>query len=521
MMASMSRRGFVAGAAQAALVAGGAALAHADEAASAQGGASVSRAAPRWSFESPMGPVDESQIKASIDTELAIIGAGQSGSLAALTAASLGAGAVVIQENPTVFTHGWANHVVNPSYAQEAEDEDALISAFYNSGAGWADIRLLKLLVRESGETYDFINSVAEELGLEARYVMASGNISVWSDGTAYHRQNTMITQTQPYAEQRGVRYLFSHRGLYLEKDADGRVSGIVAEDLDEGGYVRVNASRGVIVATGDIGGDREMLERYAPFAVDVPSAYVGGTNRGDGHKMMLWAGAKMQSFPYACGIHYDPTTLSEGNAPYSYYPWLCVNKNGERFMNEASEYQTKVYSACCQSDPHVFDIGGPQMRDFISAGPDVRGFTWDDAYERGAIVEGATLDDLANKIGVPAEALRATVERYMALYESGEDADFMKPIESFANTLLDEDGPFFAIQRVPGTLCTLGGVCVDERLRAVGQDDKPIEGLYAVGNTQGRVFGLWYDTSVMAGTSTVRACTMGRLAARFALGDL
>ena len=154
-----------------------------------------------------------------------------------------------------------------------------------------------------------------------------------------------------------------------------------------------MNASQGVIVCTGDIGGNEAMMRRYSSLAVGVPSAYVGASNQGEGQQMLLWAGAQIQRYPFTAMIHLDPSVLPEGDAPFSDYPWLSVNCDGNRFMDESSDYQAKIYAACSQREKTFYNIGGPAMKEYIETHEDLRKFQWDDAYERGAIVEAASLD--------------------------------------------------------------------------------------------------------------------------------
>lgn len=476
----------------------------------------------QYAFQIAPDPVDESEISETIETDLAIVGGGQSGVFAAITAAELGARAVVLQKNETVFTHGWA---VRPFGSEIIPDNDPqeMLKSLSDANVGLTDTRLIKLYLDNSGETVDFINQVAETHGLEYRYVRyADGSpYVVWSDDSAYHRENTLITALAEIASGEGVDFRYQCPGYYLEKDENGRVKGVIAKDEANGGYIRVNALKGVIIASGDIGGNDAMLDHYALIAQGVPSAYVGATNQGEGQQMLLWAGSQIQKYPFTAMIHMDPSVLPEGNAPFSYYPWLSINSDGNRFMDESCDYQAKIYAACGQRDIEYYNIGGPEMKEYINTTEDLRHFTWDDAYERKAIVESDTVEGLAHLIGVPVENLQATIDRYMEMYEKGEDTDFGKSLDDFANTLIDETGPFYAIKRSPGTLVVAGGAVTNERLQVLDNENNVIDGLYVAGNTLGKFFGMVYYMSVMSGVSNGRAITTGRLAARFALGDL
>ena len=475
----------------------------------------------QYAFEIAPDPVDEAEIKETIDTEICIVGAGQSGTLAALTAVYLGADVTVISKTPVPFTHGWAVRSINPSF-REKEDIPTLLQTMFEAGLGLADARVIKQYLENSGEVLDFVNQVAEENNLEYRYVIhQNGPYSVWSDNSAYHRQNTFINEITPIIEGKGARYLYDCAGYYLEKNEEGRVSGIIVKDLEEGGYFRVNASKGVILCTGDVAKNPSMVKKFGVIADGVPCAQAGEFNTGDGQQMLIWAGAQMQKFPYSCMIHLDPTVLPEGDAPFSDYPWLSVNMNGERFMDESIEYQGKIYSACCQTDIQFYNVGGVAMKEYITTHTDLRYFTWEDAYERGAILEGATIEELAEKMGVPAEKLTATIEAYNAAAESGNDPDFGKRPEFFESTEIDMNGPFYAIHRSPGTLVVVGGAITNNRQQVLDNNNEVIEGLYVAGNTMARFMGMVYQMNKQSGTSCGRAVTSGRLAARFALGDM
>ncbi len=221
--------------------------------------------------------------------------------------------------------------------------------------------------------------------------------------------------------------------------------------------------------------------------------------------------------------IHFDPTVLPEGNAPLSDFPFLAVNLLGERFMNEEIVYQYKINAALSQPEHTYYQIGGKDMPAFVKSQNDIRKYTWDDAFERGAIQEGQTIEELAEKIGVPADKLRKTIERYDELVKNGEDVDFGKSPEKFANTAIVE-GPYYSIKRRAGILTCPGGLVTNDRLQVLDNDNNVIEGLYVAGNTVGRFYGYDYPIhgfkTIESGHSSGRAMTFGRLAAKFAMED-
>lgn len=146
-------------------------------------------------------------------------------------------------------------------------------------------------------------------------------------------------------AETAGAQAFFNCRAEQLAQDETGRVTGVYATD-ESGDTVLVNATRGVILSTGDISSDREMLTYYAPQALRYGQFFSSFdrdgdmVNTGDSHKMALWAGTAMEDGPYA------PMTHSLGTNSVGIDPFLMVNQDGERFANEdagAQELQNQI----------------------------------------------------------------------------------------------------------------------------------------------------------------------------------
>lgn len=486
----------------------------------------------QYSFEIPPQPVAESEITETIDVDVCVVGAGQAGTLAALTAGKMGARCVVLQKASAVFCHGRVANFPNTKFQLEEYGEPFnvydYVSQMLTASVGRGNPKVIKLYYDNSGECCDFVNEVAEEFGLEHRFVIYNDYKTVevgWSDLSKYHRQLTFIETMQPICEKLGVEFRFQTPGYYLEQDASGRVIGVIAEKkaAGESGYLRVRAAKGVILCTGDIGSNQQMLAKYSDTAYGAKSCYGGAFNTGDGHKMALWVGGQMQKGAFANMIHMDPTVLPEGNAPLSDFPFLAVNLNGERFMNEEIVYQYKINAALSQPEHTYYQIGGKDMPDFVKSQKDIRNYTWDEAVAGGAIQEGSTIEELAEKIGVPAENLRASITRYDELVASGEDQDFGKSAEKFANTAIVE-GPYYSIKRRAGILTCPGGLVTNDRLQVLDKENKIIPGLYVAGNTVGRFYGYDYPIHgfdiIESGHSSGRAMTFGRLAVKFAMED-
>jgi 3-oxosteroid 1-dehydrogenase len=141
---------------------------------------------------------------------------------------------------------------------------------------------------------------------------------------------------------------------------------------------------------------------------------------------------------------------------------------------------------------------------------------------------QAPTVESLAGKIGVPAAALAATIDRFNGAARAGWDEDYHRGDSAYdryygdptlPNPCLNElvKPPFYAAKLVPGDLGTKGGLVTDEHSRVLREDGRIIEGLYATGNTSASVMGNEYAG---AGATIGPSITFGWIAARHATGQ-
>jgi len=329
-------------------------------------------------------------------------------------------------------------------------------------------------------------------------------------------------------------------------------VTGVIAKDAD-GNYVQFNASKGVIVCTGDYAGNSAMCwsllneqMEYSERAGGLEADFKGmmGLRDGSGHKMMCWAGAEIEPAPRA--------TMAMGGGvggPWGTNPMLWLNAEGVRFCNEgnitatahALAYTTSgtaylvtdskwLLSVCNGGVEHGGpNAGRPQYyadmiegMNAIQAGPDggkVKNCT---IAERGytTVYRGDTLEELAGYLGVPDAVLPtwlASIERYNGMCASGVDTDYGKKAVALIPV---NEGPFYGITSTAGSkrgnpgLVTLNGVTTDKYQNVLDKNYNNITGLYAAGNTLGGRYGTGYATPC-AGNSIGMAVTHGRVAGK------
>ena len=295
----------------------------------------------------------------------------------------------------------------------------------------------------------------------------------------------------------------------------DGRVVGVTAES--DGRRFDIRAERGVILACGGFERKAEMRRKYQREPIGSDWTTGAPSNTGDGINASLKIGAAVSLMDDAW---WGPTiplprgpwfALSERSVPGTF----IVNMRGERFMNESLPYVEAVH----QMYGGEFGLGdGPGenvpswlifdqtcRNRYLFAGVNARQPLPKKWFESGVVVKADTITELADKIGVPADSLNATTERFNGFAKNGVDADFHRGESGYDHYYGDitnkpnpslgpvRKAPFYAVKMVPGDLGTKGGIETDATGRALRPDGSVIEGLYAAGNTSAPVMGHTY----------------------------
>jgi succinate dehydrogenase/fumarate reductase flavoprotein subunit len=493
------------------------------------------------SWETPPDPIDESEIVETIEVDVVVVGAGMSGVSATLSAVENGANVVNIEKGAGISARGLGIGVFSSRLMREAgielDKEDAARRWIQICGSRPKE-SLVWLFMNESGNAMDWFLDKADAAGLPSMLWGGYYKGPDYTEVPAYHMffggplmqegQDPAADCTNLMYEEAvelGATFYFNSPGEQLIKEGD-RVVGVIAKT--EEGYRRFNASKGVILATGDIGGNEEMCKAYAPSALktNMNMYYPVGQNTGDGHKMGMWAGGALQEAPFPPMLHSQAFSMLQ-------YHYLSVNRRGERFMNEDTWVQAKSLQTMRQPENpwaySIFDskwpeevaktveIGGGMFWDsFRIYGtewtPDSDQATLEASIEAGEVAWTAdTLEELAEKIDVPVETFLATVERYNELAEAEEDSDYGKRSELLSTI---SEPPYYATKWGAAVLVVVGGLSVDTKLRVLDADQNPVPGLYAVGNCSGDVYAVDYPIQI-PGNSHGRALTWGYLAGK------
>ena len=317
-------------------------------------------------------------------------------------------------------------------------------------------------------------------------------------------------------------------------KTTDGKVTGVIAKD-ESGKYIQFNASKGVILATGDYMNNEAMVKRWCPDVDGYDKKQYQKT--GDGHIMAIDAGAKMENLGHTKMMHdFDSGLMYEE-------PFLYVNMEGKRFCNEDTGfvYMGNITKYLPRYNGANVDANHPDGSlgwycqiydsDYMSYANSPVPEQVMTKYIPGAVenpqgvftnlidtYKADTIEELAALLDVPADELQKTIDRYNELCDQGTDADFGKK-SAYMHKI--EKAPFWGVRKHIRVSSIDSGVNTNANGQALDADGNVIEGLYCVGNVGGVFYGGADYPFHQTGLSLGRCYTFGMLAAKHAMGQL
>lgn len=481
----------------------------------------------KYAFETPPEPIPDSQIKSRISADVVVLGAGISGLCAAYSAASNGAKVIVVEKRKKYTSHGvWNGTLGNQLHKAQNINipKDEVMADLMRFGAYHPNAELIRLWINESGRIMDRILDIADASGV--KYMLDTDTKYHWP-----YKEYPLSILFQPAGNmtlvkmlagnvvKKGVEIRYQSPALQLTTDRKHKVTGVITRDKN--GYTRISAKKGVIICTGGYGNNKEMLEKYAPRALDiVRNGYPEGSNTGDGIMMGMWIGAAKQKT--SCPMLWDGYTKKHGLlVNIARQPFLNVNLLGERYANEDAPFGYTANQDLQQPESMKWTVwdrnwkaDAKKMHGTVCESMEHVPMLWNSkSYDRwkrkGVIIEADTLHDLARKMKIPRDKFLATVNRYNQLVKNGVDDDFGKDPQKL--TAIAKP-PFGAAKTGCGLMVTLDGLRINTELHVLNNDGKPISGLYAAGNASGDFFANDYAISCV-GSSHGRAITFGWLA--------
>lgn len=453
--------------------------------------------------------IDESQISETIECDILVCGAGAAGLSAAAAAAEEGARVVCLEKCETSCAGGFNYGFINCRYLLDAgaprSDENAPFEAITQAHMGGANPKLVRRFIDANPTVGDWHVSVANETGVAYHLAPLEG-VSVTNFDDAYK----MLAE---HTVKNGGELRYSTSVVQLNTDENGAITGAVAETGD-GTYIRFNTTKGVILATGGIGGNPDLIREYMPWLdpdtlLDAePNSSQGGED-GDAIPLTKAIGACIGEGMFSEQIHFL----------HGYWPKpgvLFVDKSGDRIPDNATHCdlnEIRIHEimrrpghsswAITDSKDGWVEFVNPQA----AVKPD---------YEGVRATNFATLDEVAESFGLDAEGLKATIEGWNAMVEAGEDPYYGTDLSA---AMKIDTPPFHCVEAKGCTMSLMGGPLIDSQFRVVDESYAPIRGLYAVGNCCAGFWGPDYIMSVWAGMNKSWAAVSGYLAAKDIVG--
>ena len=457
--------------------------------------------------------------------DVVVVGFGGAGASAAIAAADLGAKVLVVEKAP----EGWAGGNTRLSGQQVLCPSDLEAAVGYLV-AIQDQFSCDEELIRATTQEMMANEQALTDLGAKVEYITYSEFPEVPGSETMtcclVDRERSTGKAWAAYyegvlARADSIDVWYDSPAKRLVLDAEGAVTGVVVEH--EGGEVEIAAAKGVIMACGGFENNQDMIQCY----LHLPYGYPKGTpyNTGDGILMAMQLGAGMVQTGHCHMMHdFD-------SGPMASVPFMAVNMDGNRFMNEDMPFTMINVQMRDQPKPGWFvqiydgnyETTVPEMGFKATPADAVQKWMPEVEMDRSVasgnkVIEGLvdlycadTLEELAEKIEVPADALIASVERYNELVDAGFDEDFGKNPKYLKKI---EQAPFWGARKHIRVSALCAGMTVNENYQVITTEGEVIPHLWATGFGAGQLCGAPDWSMYQSGMSAGHCFTSGRYTA-------
>ena len=437
------------------------------------------------------------------EADVVIIGAGASGMSAAIEADRLGYDVILLEKMPyvggnTIRATAGINIVDSPEQeAMGIEDSKSLfVSDVLASGHSENNVLMVEKLADESAGALEWLNDMGADLSdvgilaghSVARTLRPSGGLPVGGE---------IVRVLKNKIDQMNIDLRLENKATKILTDAHGKITGV--EVLDRTGRTYVLKTSKVIIATGGFGGSPEMYVYYNQKlkgykTTNSPSATGDFIGLVEDLNVQLVDMSYIQTHPtvsYEYGMLITEAIRGNGG--------ILINNKGLRFADELENRDLLSEAILDQPNQEVFLIFNDSIKASLASS--------NDYINMDIVMTANSLSELAETMRVDRQSFSQTVESYNQYVDQGEDLAFGRRA---LERKIDE-GPFYAIQVIPGVHYCMGGILIDDKARAIDENNNPIIGLYASGEATGGIHGL----NRLGGNSLLDAIVFGRIAGR------
>ena len=483
-----------------------------------------------------MRDFDESEIARTEDTDVLVAGAGITGIVAAVSASDDGETAVLclekMSEGRGIFEGmgvvGGKKMAEAGNNVDKAEAMDAMRNAAYYR----VPVDPIKLWGDRSGEAADWLQDKFDEgdAKIETYYKEGKPNshffpsvqteiafrCDQWSEQTTKNAGGAGIfivkDLANTFSKRPNATLRYRNAVVKLERNDEGRVTGAICKDSD--GYYRVNAKKGVILATGGFDANPQMIKAWCrpEDMVNYGSWCPAYGTTGDGQLMGLAVGGQMDPLP-ACVMNFD---MGNDDAFYSsstgmrpFLGGIFINEKGVRFASESMPFQARSNAISAQRNfgEKTWKVASDTQFAGVSDADKEKAFAKFEVIKgKGWAFEADSIEGLAEQMGCDGATLRESIERFNGFVDAKKDDDFNRPMEGVSRV---EGEKYYAIAHQSSILATCSGLVVDYSCHVLDYDNEVIPGLYAAGGASGGFFSGNYPRHIF-GPSIGRCVTFG-----------
>ena len=445
-------------------------------------------------------------IKWDMEADSIIVGAGTGGLAAAIEARKLGDSVIVLEkEKDGVFRSSMSViagvlDFAGTKYQEEMGIEDSP-ALYAKDGVEYCggDPALWKNM---TDNLYLTLEMFENDLKLIPNTVIGGWGHSVARCHTFDGPK--VIRRLEDCASELGTVIEFETPAKKLIYDSVIGVQGVVAEKNGE--LINVKAKKGLILATGGFGQNRDLCKEFGPDYLQEVIRLMPPSHTGDGLLMTLEIGGSTKDIKHSLKSSLPTCVHTLADTSIQYEGGICVNKEAKRFIREDTWYGYLTDAGGAQTDSTMYIIYDDDMR--------ARTKKLYPTWLRHKEFKGDTIKDLAKELKLDAKELAATIDLYNKDAKAGKDTvcdretldgNLGKPIPLVK-------GPFYGMECKPSTTSFKGGVHIDPLARVIDWSGYVIPRLYAAGEVSGGFFG---KGAYIWGTMTVMSMTMGMIASR------
>lgn len=481
-------------------------------------------------------------VEKRIGCDIVVIGGGNAGLVAAIEAKNAGAKVLLVEKAPkksrggnSRFSYGDFRVATDSKKDIQALLEGANLPKgefeiepyskddFYNQvmrlSEGLADKRFTEIFVTRSFETVMWMKEQGLKWDLNPIHAYKKEDHLFWPASQPFLQASGsgegLVEMLYGIAENRGIEILYDTAAQKLIMNAEGKICGVFAKGIE--GLIQIDA-KSVILACGGFQANPERRRSCLGENMDLVKLRGTRYNTGEGIQMAIEAGAQLAG--HWGGFHASPVSEdspmveaeSVASQRYSYLYGIMVNREGKRFVNEGENFFAYTYAKFGKEI--LRQPGGVAFQIFDAKVFPLLRVEYQDAVK----VESKNLEELAEELDIDVEQFLETVKEFNAAviderpfipYElDGRRTRGLKPDKTNWAQKIDQP-PYRAFAVVCGLTMTYGGLKTNEKAQVVDTTDRPIKGLYAVGEITGGFFYFNY----LGATGLTRGAVMGRIA--------